>query len=71
MTAKACLHCRKPYEALTAKSLYCSGRCRAAASRSREARAQAERDTRLRGLLDEALRVLGSGSERESSGSRV
>ena len=41
----ACQHCRRPYEALTAKSVYCSGRCRAAASRAR-------RDGAVRDALD-------------------
>jgi hypothetical protein len=51
MTARACLHCRRPYEALTAKSLYCSGRCRAAASRKR-------RDQAVREALDQAERAI-------------
>jgi hypothetical protein len=46
-----CLECRRPYEALTAKSRYFSGACRAAASCKR-------RDREVREALDAAERAL-------------
>lgn len=46
---RACLECRRPYEALTAKSRYCSGACRAAFSRL-------QRDAAVRAPLEQTLR---------------
>ena len=37
----------------------CSGKCRAALSRGRKAEAESQRTRRVRGLLAEALRLLG------------
>lgn len=62
-----CLECRRPYEALTTKSRYCSGACRAAYSRyqrdaavrfplERTLREAEERVTALLVYLDEALK---------------
>ena len=71
MRTGTCLRCRRAYEARRGDRVYCSDRCRTAHGREKKAQAQADREARVRGLLDEALRVLGSGSERESSRSRV
>ncbi len=49
---RTCSNCGQPFEALRGRAVYCSGRCRAEASRRR----------RMQGLeaaLDEAERALG------------
>ncbi len=60
---RLCLTCRQSYEAQRDYSQYCSGRCRIEASRKRKAKTQAERNREVRGLLQEALRVLKGGPE--------
>ena len=55
---RACLECRRPYEALTAKSRFCSGACRAAASRTRRAEAASAPLGRAATLLEEAQAAL-------------
>ncbi len=52
-----CPVCRQ--NPLTDKQRFCSGKCRAARSRQKKAEEQAQRDRRLRELLDEALGLLG------------
>ncbi len=41
----------------------CSGRCRAALSRRKKAQAQEERERRIQGLLEEAVRLMAGGGE--------
>jgi predicted nucleic acid-binding Zn ribbon protein len=53
-----CPICRQP---LPAGRRVCSGRCRAALSRTRRAEAQAARDAEVRRLLAAALRLLDGG----------
>ena len=45
------------------KKSACSGPCRAALSRKKKAEAQEERDRRLRGLLGEAVSLLGKAED--------
>ena len=59
---RVCLNCQRPFESSKAAE-YCSGRCRAEASRKRKAQGRSERDRKVRGLLEEALEVLGVGEE--------
>ncbi len=42
---------------------FCSDKCRAAFWRKRRAQAKDERDRRVRGLLEEAIEVLGEGED--------
>ena len=41
----------------------CSGRCRAALSRKKKAQGQEERERRVQGLLEEAVRLMAGGGE--------
>lgn len=59
----ACLNCRQHFEAVSERAVYCSGRCRAEASRKRKALDRDEGRRKVRGLLEEALEVLGEGEE--------
>lgn len=58
----ACVNCQRPFESSKAAE-YCSGRCRAEASRKRKAQDRSERERKVRGLLEEALEVLGEGED--------
>ncbi len=51
----ACPVCEKP---LIGRQEFCSGRCRATRSREKKAAERADRDRRVRGLLEEALGLL-------------
>ena len=51
----ACPVCQKP---LTGDQRFCSGRCRATRSREKKAAQRADRDRRVRELLEEALGLL-------------
>ncbi len=42
---------------------FCSDKCRAAYWRKRRAKAQDERDRKVRGLLEEAMEILTEGEE--------
>ncbi len=55
-----CLNCQRPFESKKAAE-YCSGRCRAEASRKRKIAFIRGRKRKVRGLLEEALEVLGEG----------
>ena len=59
---RGCPNCQRPFESSKAAE-YCSGRGRAEASRKRKAQGRSERDRKVRGLLEEALEVLGVGEE--------
>lgn len=50
---RACLHCRRPYEARTAKAKFCSTRCRVAAWR--QAREEQGARVRAEGLISTFL----------------
>ena len=52
-----CRVCGKPLR--RRQRQVCSGKCRAALSRGRKAEAASQRTRRVRGLLAEALRLLG------------
>ena len=52
-----CCVCGKPLR--RRQRQVCSGKCRAALSRGRKAEAVSQRTRRVRGLLAEALRLLG------------
>ena len=53
-----CRVCGKPLR--RRQRQVCSGKCRAALSRGRKAEAESQRTRRVRGLLAEALRLLGA-----------
>ena len=53
----ACPVCGAPLQGRQTSA--CSDRCRAALSRRKRARAQSEKERRVRELLGEAMRVLG------------
>ena len=55
-SSRICPACQKPLQGR--QELACSGKCRAALSRRRRQEAQAQRERRLRELLEEALRFL-------------
>ncbi len=54
-----CQNCGRSFEAQKSTAEYCSGRCRAAASRRRKAQAQEERDRRLQRLVEVLAREMG------------
>ena len=56
VASRGCPICGK---SLTGRQQVCSGKCRAARSRQKKAEEQAQRDRRLRELLNEALGMLG------------
>ncbi len=56
-----CLICRRHFEAVTERGVYCSGRCRAEASRRKKAQAQEHRDREIRASLDEAAQAIQRG----------
>ena len=56
---RACESCGTPFEPRHPRGRFCSSKCRGAAWKRGRAQAQAELDARVRGLLAEALRVLG------------
>ena len=58
----ACVNCQRPFESSKAAE-YCSGRCRAEASRKRKAEFDRGRKRKVRGLLEEAIEVLAEGEE--------
>jgi len=58
-----CQACRAEFEARK-PARFCSSRCRSAAWQRARAKAQADRDARVRGLLAEALRVLAGEGDR-------
>ena len=55
---KACRHCRRAFEG-RANADHCSERCRKADWRQRQGQARDERDRKIRGLLEEAVRLIG------------
>jgi predicted nucleic acid-binding Zn ribbon protein len=64
---RACEVCAAPLTGRPQQKC-CSARCRAAWSRRRRAEALAERDQRLRALLEGALRVVGAERQSETGG---
>ena len=60
-----CAACRESFEAKREQAgpRYCSDKCRAALWRRRKAEAGRERNRKVRGLLEEAIEVLGEGGE--------
>ena len=59
LASRLCPVCRKV--PIHAGQEVCSGRCRAARSRQRQAEARRERDAEIRGMLEAALEKLREG----------
>ncbi len=57
-----CLNCQRHFESRKAAE-YCSGRCRAEASRKRKVEFDRGRKRKVRGLLEEAIEVLSEGDQ--------
>ena len=60
---RTCLNCRRHFETVTDRAEYCSGRCRAEASRKRKVEFDRGRKRKVRGLLEEAIEVLSEGED--------
>jgi len=58
---RTCLNCKQVFESQSDLAKHCSGRCRAEASRKRKVEIHRGRKRKVRGLLEEALEVLGEG----------
>ena len=60
-----CTACRKSFEAKREQTgpRFCTDKCRAAFWRRRKAQAHQERRRKVRGLLEEAIEVLGEGED--------
>ncbi len=57
-----CLNCQRHFESRKPAE-YCSGRCRAEASRKRKVAIIRGRKRKVRDLLEEAIEVLGEGED--------
>ncbi len=58
-----CETCGATFTPKHPRGRYCSGRCRVAAWEKRKAQARNERKRKVRGLLEEAIEVLGEGED--------